>query len=142
MEKQSGLELDWYFDQWINTTRTLDYGILEVLQVDDSLLVTLVRKGEMVMPADLRITWRNGERTDHHVPLSLTRGAKTEDSERAGFVVHEPWQWTNSTYTIVVKGDIGSLEAVVIDPLERTADMDRSNNSVLFAEGMRGVVRP
>ena len=27
MERESGVELDWYFDEWINTTRTLDYSV-------------------------------------------------------------------------------------------------------------------
>ncbi|MDV7399278.1 hypothetical protein RZS08_48150, partial [Arthrospira platensis SPKY1] len=48
MEKESGLELDWYFDQWINTTRKLDYGIQSVLEVDGQLTITLERKGEML----------------------------------------------------------------------------------------------
>ncbi len=142
LEKQSGLELDWYFDQWVNTTRRLDYAIAEVLQVGDSLRITVARKGEMLMPVDLDLVLRTGERRSYHIPLSLARGAKAPGSDRAAFTVLPRWQWTDPTYTLTVPGDIAQLAAVTLDPLQRTADMDRANDRVELPEGARGLVRP
>ena len=41
MEKQSGVELDWYFDEWINTTRLLDYAVDSSVQLGDSTAIHL-----------------------------------------------------------------------------------------------------
>jgi aminopeptidase N len=52
--------LDWFFDQWIHTTGTLDYSIgeLSARQNDDgrwTIQVEVVREGENWMPVDLRV---------------------------------------------------------------------------------------
>ncbi len=141
LEKQSGLELDWYFDQWVNTTRTLDYAVAEVMQVGDSLRITLARKRDQLMPADLAIVGRDGRIRRYHVPLSLARGAKQPGSEAEDFTVLPPWPWTNPSYSFSVKGDIGSVAAVVLDPQQRTADMDRSNDAIELPDGARGIFR-
>jgi hypothetical protein len=142
MEKQSGLELDWYFDQWINTTRKLDYGVHSVLEVDGQLRITLERKGEMLMPVDVAVEDRSGKLSVYHIPLSLMRGAKPEDSEEWPFTTLPPWQWTDPTYSFTVPGRIAQLASVTIDPLDRTADMDRSNDRVVLPEGAGGFTRP
>ncbi len=141
-EKQSGLELDWYFDEWVSSTRTLDYAIAEVMQVGDSIRITLQRKGEMLMPVDVMLVGRDGGQLLFHVPLSLARGAKRPDRDRAPFTQLPSWQWTDPRYTFSVKGDITSLAGVTIDPFTRTAERDRDNDAVIFPEGVRGVARP
>ena len=52
--------LDWFFDQWIHTTGTLDYSIgeLSTRQADDgrwTVQVEVLREGENWMPVDLRV---------------------------------------------------------------------------------------
>jgi hypothetical protein len=52
--------LDWFFDQWIHTTGTLDYSIgeLSARQADDgrwTVRIEVVREGENWMPVDLRV---------------------------------------------------------------------------------------
>jgi len=142
MEKQSGLELDWYFDEWLSTTRALDYGIVELMQVGDSLRITLKRNEEMLMPIDFVLLMRDGSTRYYHVPLSLARGAKRPGSDREDFTVLQSWQWTDPSYSFSVKGDISTVAAATIDPLQRTADKDRSNDAVVLPEGARGMVRP
>ncbi len=142
MEKQSGLELDWYFDQWINTTRTLDYGIQRILEVDGQLRITLERKGEMLMPVDVAVEDRTGKLSVYHIPISLMRGAKPEGSEEWPFTTLPAWQWTDPHYTFSVPGTVAGLAAVTLDPLDRTADMDRSNDRVELPDGAGGFVRP
>ncbi|MCB9184489.1 MAG: M1 family metallopeptidase [Flavobacteriales bacterium] len=142
MEKQSGLELDWYFDEWINTTRKLDYAISEVIGLEDSVRITLKREGEMLMPVDVQLVFRDGERRDYHIPLSLELGVKAQDSELAPFTALRPWQWTDPTYTFTVPGSFNKLAGVVIDPKGRTADIDLTNDAVELPEGATGVVRP
>ena len=142
MEKQSGLELDWYFDEWINTTRTLDYAIQSVLQVNDSLVITLERKGDQLMPVDVRITFRDGGERTYHIPLSLMRGAKPQGSEPYAFTTLAAWQWTDPRYTFSVPGSILGLERVMLDPAQKMADSDRENDAVELPEGGGGLVKP
>ena len=142
MEKQSGVELDWYFDQWINTTRKLDYGINSVLEVEGKLYITLERNEEMLSPVDVEVTRRDGSRSYFHVPVSLMRGAKKQGSEPFEFQTLPAWQWTDPNYTFSIPGDIAGLASVTIDPQDRTADMDRSNDRVIFPDGTRGFSRP
>jgi hypothetical protein len=142
MEKQSGLELDWYFDQWINTTRKLDYGIHSVLEIDGTLHITLQRHGEMLAPVDVAVQRRDGTTTTYHVPLSLMRAAKPQGSEPFAFTALEPWQWTNPTYTFTIPGSMAQLAAITLDPQDRTADADRSNDRLLLPEGAKGFSRP
>jgi hypothetical protein len=142
MEKQSGVELDWYFDEWINTTRTLDLGIREVLQVGDSLRITLSRKGEQLMPVDVALAFRDGGTAHYHVPLSLMRGEKPTAGDRYLFTTLPAWQWTNAHYTFTVPGTLARLVSVTLDPLQRTADTDRTNDRVELPEGAGGMVRP
>lgn len=142
MEKESGLELDWYFDEWINTTRTLDYGIQSVLAVNGELRVVVERIGEQLMPVDLRVERRDGSSTTYHIPLSLQRGAKDDASDAFPFTLLEPWQWTDPTYVITIPGPMASVKAMVLDPLNRTAEIDMTNNSVMFPDGVEGFVKP
>lgn len=142
MEKQSGLELDWYFDEWINTTRRLDYGIREVLQVGSELRITMENKGDQLMPVDIEIELREGKRERYHVPLSLMRGGKPAGSEMDPFTVLPAWQWTDPTYTFVVPGALANVASITLDPKHRLADMDLSNDRVQLPEGAEGMVKP
>jgi hypothetical protein len=142
MEKQSGLELDWYFDEWINTTRKLDYGIQSIMEVDGQLQIVLQRKEEMLMPIDLEVITRDGTRNYYHIPVSLMRGAKPEGSEAYSFTTLPAWQWTNSAYTFTIPGKISDLLSVTLDPFERQADTDPENDRVELPEGGGGFVKP
>lgn len=141
-EKRTGLELDWYFDEWVNTTRKLDYGIRAVLGTNGATLIELERVDEQLMPVDLRVERRDGQVQHFHIPLSLERGAKGEGSENFSFATLEPWQWTDPTYVVTVPIEFSALKSVTIDPLERQADMDRSNNTVELPPGTTGFAKP
>ncbi|MFT3885669.1 MAG: M1 family metallopeptidase [Flavobacteriales bacterium] len=142
MEKESGLQLDWYFDEWINTVRKLDYAVREVRQQGDSTYITLERKEEMLMPADVVVMTTNEEHEAYTIPLSLMLGAKREPVAGLPATALRPWQWTDPTYTFAVALPMARIKAIVLDPLSRTPDVDRSNDQILLSPGTEGVVRP
>jgi len=142
MEKQSGLQLDWYFDGWINTTRKLDYGIRSVLAVNGELRIELERLGEQLMPVDVRVEYRDGRNASYHIPLSLERGVKKATAEALPFTAVDPWQWTDPTYLLIIPGPLAAVATVTIDPLGRTAEIDVTNNRVEFPEGTEGFAKP
>lgn len=142
MEKQSGMQLDWYFEEWINTTRKLDYAVREVRQVGDSTYITLARKEEMLMPVDVVVTGTDEANTVYTVPLSLMLGAKHEAVLGLEPHVLRAWQWTDPTYTFAVRMALANIKAITLDPLSRLPDVDRSNDQLILAPGTEGVVRP
>ncbi|MBK8338512.1 MAG: hypothetical protein IPK99_00130 [Flavobacteriales bacterium] len=91
MEKVSGLELDWYFDEWINTTRATDYAVDTLFTAGDSTQVRIRRLGGMLMPVDMKLTNTGGDSTVVSIPLSLMRGAKPAGSEHFPFTSASPW---------------------------------------------------
>ncbi|MBK7752172.1 MAG: M1 family metallopeptidase [Flavobacteriales bacterium] len=125
MEKASGLELDWYFDEWINTTRVTDYGVDTLVSAGDSTQIRLRRLGAMVMPVDVKLTDAKGDSTVISIPLSLMRGAKPAGSEHFSFNSARPWSWPDPTYTLRVPGVWTKVE---LFSAGRLADMDPSND--------------
>ena len=142
MEKESGIQLDWYFDEWINSTRELDYAVKAVLGRDDSTWITLRRVGEMIMPVDVAVADGAGEVSLFHIPLSLMLGARKEGPEGRLQTVLVPWIWTDPEYTFKLPVPLGRLRLVTLDPQNRLPDKDRSNNVVELPSGTQGIVRP
>ncbi|MGR3809253.1 M1 family metallopeptidase [Jiulongibacter sp. NS-SX5] len=125
MEKRSGLELDWYNEQWIGTTNTVDYAVRSMDVSEDSTLITLEKIGLIPMPLDVVVTYENGEQKLYYIPLEIMRGHKNEEAGMPTRVVMEDWPWPYPYYELKVEGKVKSVE---IDPSDRMADVDRFNN--------------
>jgi hypothetical protein len=123
----SGVQLDWYKEYWVNTTKTIDYGIDSLWEENGVSKVRLKRIGQMPMPIDLELTFKDGTKELHYVPTDLMLGDKPAESKEKRFV-HEEWNWTNPTYVLEFKHPLNELVQVEIDPTKRMADVDTKNN--------------
>jgi hypothetical protein len=124
-EKVSGIELDWYFQQWINSTNTIDYSVTANHYSEKETNVTLERIGEMPMPIDIEVKLGNGDVKQYTIPLRIMRGVK---SELKGAEVLKDWPWTYPTYSFTLPYSISEIVSITIDPSGRMADVDQSNN--------------
>lgn len=127
MEKVSGMELDWYLEQFIGTTNTIDYGIREMNPTADGLEIQLERIGQMPMPIDLVVTLTNGETQGYTIPLSMMRGEKKEQIAEKMTVLPD-WPWVYPVYGFFIPFTIDEIHSIVIDPSGRLADVDAANN--------------
>lgn len=130
-EKVSGLELQWYKEYWVGTTKTIDYAIHDLAEVHDSAVVTLTRVGKMPMPVDLLVTYKDGSKEWHYIPTSLTFGNKPAENDLPRFV-HAEWPWVNLDYAVTLNKPAAQVASVEIDPTERLADVDKSNNIAVY----------
>ena len=128
-EKVSGLQLKWYNQYWIGTTKTIDYAIGNVGQQNDSALVTLKRIGAMPMPVDLLVTYKDGSKEMYYIPSGLMFGNKPAEDGTKRYV-QEEWPWTNPNYTVALARPVNQIREIEIDPSGRMADVDRSNNKL------------
>jgi len=115
-EKISGLELDWYLNDWTRTINTIDYGIQSVRNNS----ITLERIGLMPMPIDLTVTYTDGTSEDFYIPLQMMRGEKPTQA-----TIIKDWAWAYPTYTFETSK---TIKSVVIDPKNMMADINRENN--------------
>ncbi len=123
----SGVQLDWYKEYWVNTTKTIDYGIDSLWEEKGVSKVRLKRIGQMPMPVDLELTFKDGTKELHYVPTDLMLGDKPAENKEKRFV-HEEWNWTNPTYVLEFKHPLNEVVEVEIDPTKRMADVDQKNN--------------
>lgn len=131
MEKESGLELDWFKEYWVNTTHTIDYGIASVTNGGEgrrpAAQVRLEKIGPMPMPLDVRVTLKDGTTRDYTIPLRMMRGAKTEEGG-VGYEVREDWPWTHPEYVLSLDVPVEELSKVEIDASGRLLDVNREDN--------------
>lgn len=132
MEKESGLELDWYKEYFVNTTKTINYGIKSVKPNGDHTEITLERIGLMPMPIDLVITYKDGTSEMIYLPLVMMRGGKSAEKGMPLRIHTEAWPWTNLTKTLVLTREFEKIKSVEIDPSKRMADLQQENNKVEF----------
>lgn len=128
MEKVSGMQLHWYMNYWVNTTKKIDYGVQSVVGKDDKTLITLQRLGDFPMPIDVVVTLRDGSRHMYYIPLNEMLGSKgieDQSMERTDLVA---WPWVNPQYTLSADYPASEIASIEIDPSMRMADIDRKNN--------------
>ena len=130
MEKQSGLELDWYKEYWIASTHQINYALIGVTPIDgDKTNISISRVGKMPMPLDIEVTYTNGEKETFYIPLRIMRGEKPATKGQKRTVLGD-WPWTHPNYTFSVDVNREKIQSVEIDPAIRMADVDRSNNLI------------
>lgn len=130
MEKTSGLQLNWYMNYWVNTTKRIDYGIKSVIEKDGSTLITLERLGDFPMPIDLLVTYKDGSKEMLYIPLNELLGKKINENTGLARTDLEAWPWVYPTYTAKLSKKAGEIDTIEIDPSQRMADIDKKNNKV------------
>ena len=124
-EKVSGMELDWYLTDFMQTTNTIDYGITAETSEDGTTKVVLERIGLMPMPIDVLVTYDDGTEASFYIPLAMMRGEKSNPKSTT---VLKDWAWAYPTYEFdIPKGK--KLKKVEIDPSKLMADVNDKNNT-------------
>ncbi|MCB0522711.1 MAG: M1 family metallopeptidase [Lewinellaceae bacterium] len=129
MEKESGLELDWFKEYFVYTTKTIDYAVASVEKMNrKETKITLRNNSLMPMPLDVTVTYKDGRQEIFNLPLDLMRGAKANEFGNTPYTVLPDWHWTSPTYDFIVPQNLRRIAKVEIDASQRMIDHDRSNN--------------
>ena len=126
-EKVSGLKLDWYKEYWVNSTKTIDYGIDSLWEEGGKTKIRIRRIGKMPMPIDVMIEYTDGSKQLCYIPQYLMFGEKPAE-DNTSRIVFEAWKWTHPEYVFEIDKKISSIKVVEIDPSQRMADLERRNN--------------
>ena len=129
MEKQSGIELDWYREYMVNSTHQVDYGIAGTTEADNSTTVILQKIGVMPMPLDVVVTYADGSKELFYIPLRIMRGEKPAPDGMKRTQIRD-WPWTHPYFQFVIPSPAADITSIEIDPSKRMADVDRSNNKL------------
>ena len=128
MEYESNLELDWYFEQFIETVNTVDYSIFSVTEIGNKTKILIQRIGRVPMPLDISVTSSKSKITWYNIPLRIMRGSKEKDIIGENFKVISPWPWVYNFYEFIIDLPLEEVQKIEIDASTRMADINRNNN--------------
>ncbi|MFK7900815.1 MAG: M1 family aminopeptidase [Cyclobacteriaceae bacterium] len=119
-------DLNWFFDQWMETTKKIDYGIGKVKKtgVANEYTVEFKRKEAMQMPIDFTVTDKEGKEYEYHIPN--TWFVKKTDAT----VLPQWYGWDNTlnpTYIVTIQLE-DPIDQVSIDPKGQLADINKTDN--------------
>ncbi len=121
----SHVDLNWFFDQWMETTKTIDYKFVEIEKENEpnEYSVEFKRIGAMQMPIDFSVYTDSAE-YKFHIPNNwfVKKTAATVLPRWIG------WGKVKPKYEAKINVP-GKITNVVIDPSERLADVNMLNNS-------------
>lgn len=125
MEKESGLELDWYKEYMVYTTKYPDYGIDTIIDKT----VKLVKNGRMPMPIEVVVTTKKGDKEVYYIPLRMMRGEKPNEWPKdVDYNVAPDWPWTHPTYDLKIKCKAKNVAKIEINPSKEFIDLNRADN--------------
>ncbi len=127
-ERVSGAELNWYLNEWTETTNTIDYGIKSVDDQNGKTFVTLERIGRTPMPIDLMVDYSDGTKEYFYIPLTLMHFQKPNPYPETKRTVLPEWDWGHQTYGFLVQNSKQNIAKVTIDPSGLMADIKQDNN--------------
>jgi len=123
--QHSKVDLNWFFDSWIESNETIDYKVRSVQKGSENgqYFITFKRNG-MQMPIDFTVTDAEGGKHEYHIP-------NTYFVKKTDATVLDRWTgWgiVNPEYTAEVRIP-NKLKDVQIDASGRLADVYRLDNS-------------
>lgn len=127
-EEESNIILDWYYEYWVTTTKTIDYGISSVENLDSGAVVNLNRTGLMPMPLDIEVEYRDGSIVHHYIPLRIMWGEKQNEYDDIIRETEADWPWVFPDYQLQLDVPLSDIIRIEVDPSGRMADVDRDNN--------------
>ncbi|MEX0770501.1 MAG: M1 family metallopeptidase [Balneolaceae bacterium] len=128
MERESGIQLDWYYEYWIKTTKTIDYSLQEVRDRGETTEIELSREGLMPMPLDIEVEYRDGSVEQYYIPLRIMWGQKEHELTEVPRMVADDWPWVSPAYTLSIDENKNEILRIEIDPTGRLADVNPSDN--------------
>ncbi|MBX2845991.1 MAG: M1 family metallopeptidase [Saprospiraceae bacterium] len=131
MEKEADMNLQWFGRYWINTTKTIDYGVKSVKKGDNpkkETVVTLERIGLIPAPVEATVTYKNGKTELFYIPCNEMYGRKTMNKENTCNNLPD-WAWVAPEYSFVITRPQKDIKSIVLDRQNELADIDRENNA-------------
>ncbi len=126
MESESDMELKWYLDYFVNNTGISDYAIDTVVFVTNRLFIKIYRSNNFPLPIDLKIKYSDGTEKFFSIPSDLMLNHKKEDY--FSFQVLTPWNCLKDSYLFSYELEGKKIQKIELDPSQRIADINRSNN--------------
>ncbi len=109
MQDGTGMDLDWFWRDWIYSTARLDHTITNVRMSDDGTEIVIENRGDMEMPVELELNYADGTTERVKLPVEMWNQGDT-------FVYRVPAER-------VVTG-------ARLDPRDVYPDVDRGNNAM------------
>ena len=128
-EKVSGMQLQWFLNEFMETDHTADYAISKVEGKDNKTEVTLKRVGRLPLSIDLWVTDKAGNIRYVYVPLRMTYAEKPNTYPMYPRTVLPAWGWGNPTYTFTLDIPLEDIKSITLDPENKSVDTDKENNS-------------
>lgn len=118
-------DLNWFFDQWLETTKHIDYAVRGVKKTGEGAYqIRFKRKGEMQMPLDFTVIDKNDSAHYFHIPNTwFTK--ETDATVLPKWTGFDDLNRVHKTEVIVPEG----IKRVIIDPTTRLADVNMLDNS-------------
>ncbi len=121
----TGIDMNWFFDQWIETTKTIDYKICGVKSLgNNKYSIKLKRKGDMQMPIDLAVIDKNDSAHIFHIP-------NTWYPKKGSAEILPRWIGWGPNVRPVYQATVyipAGIKNVIIDPSKRLADVYMPDN--------------
>ena len=126
----SKADLNWFFDEWLETNKTIDYAVKSIKNGDTEGMYTITfkRKGRMQMPIDFSIVSKTDSVYNFYIPNTWFVKSTNATVLPKWF----GWDKLNRKYKAIVKIPEG-ISNVIIDPTYTLADINMLNNSHLFS---------
>ncbi len=123
-ERNSGLQLKWFIDQWVYSTKGLDYAIKEVSAIGEKQVkITLEKRGAATMPLELIAVV--GERiVQVQIPTDLTIGSLAS----AKTLTANVWPHPQPEYELILEIPLSEIDIILLDPKYLTPDLEPGNN--------------
>lgn len=156
-------DLNWFFDQWMETTKRIDYAVEipeKVKRIDTTEITNLYganvyytklaseskdkdfyelefkRVGEMQMPIDFTVITKDSQVFNYIIPN--TYFVKAHDINTTVLPVWKGWGLLNPEYSVTVALPKNTnIKNVMIDPTYRLADINQLNNSTRLPVNFR-----
>ncbi len=131
-EKESGMQLHWFLNEFMQTTHHIGYCIEKVEAKGNRTLVTLSKKGRVPMPLDILIIPQGQKPFSVYVPIDLTFGEKPNPFTNMERIVLPVWNWAENSYQFELPIPLIDVKNIEIDPQEFLADPNAECHSYRY----------